>query len=199
MGVAVLRCTWVSDVCPVLRHDGGFGWALRFYGVAELWERVLVRGFRVAFLGFLGYVVVFTVQMCKILLFGVGGKSVCSYSSAIRDLRPGLLSIHPNSSGVVRAIITLRSTPNSNILHIWLQFPTRCSACGGTTASTLSRWLRVCPACVQGETPLVGGIFGFNGAPRACAGWDGYARLRSRLPLVGKQGANSGKSTIFGG
>ena len=49
---------------------------------------------------------------------------------------------------------------------------------GVATASTLSRWPRVVP-CVCGA--------------------DGYARLRSRLPLVGKQGANSGKSTIFGG
>ena len=38
-----------------------------------------------------------------------------------------------------------------------------------------------------------------EGVPRACAGRDGYAQLRSRLPLVGKQGANSGKLTIFGG
>ena len=109
----------VSGVCLVLRRAlrtcgvsgfaacQGLGWALRFYGGAELWERVLVRGFRVAFLGFLGHVVVFSVRMCKIFLFGVGEKSVGSYLFAICDLRPGFLSIHPNSSGVVRAIITI--------------------------------------------------------------------------------------------
>ena len=57
--------------------------------------------------GFWGHVVVFSVRICKIFLFGVGGKSIETYLSAIDDLRPGLLLICPNLSGAVRAVITL--------------------------------------------------------------------------------------------
>ena len=97
--VVILRCTWVSDVCPVLRRAEASGCALRFYGMMGLLEPYdpILRGM----LSF------FSVRMCKIFLFGVGGKSVETYLSAICDLRPGFLSIQSNSSDVVRAIITL--------------------------------------------------------------------------------------------
>ena len=87
MGVVVLWHDGALGSVAVLRRDGSFG-------LLAIW-------FRSGMLSF------FSVRMCKIFLFGVGGKSIETYLSAIDDLRPGLLLICPNLSGAVRAIITL--------------------------------------------------------------------------------------------
>ena len=132
--------------------------------------------------------------MRKIFLFGVGGKSVGSCLSAICDFRPGLLLICPNLGGAARAMNTLRSTPNRNILHIWLRFPTRCSACGGgvATASTLSRWLRVCPARVRAGMDTRDCVRGYPLLENR-----GQTRANRRYSVVERVGVGSSLSTDF--
>ena len=164
----------------------GCAWrALRLCGVAEFlgacdWARWW-------------YVVAFLERMCKIFPFGVDEKSVCSYSSAICDLRPGLLLICPNLSDAARAMNTLRSTPNRNISHIWLHFSTRCSAFGG--GFRLHRRFQ-----------------GGRGLSRACAGRmdtrdcvrgypllenRGQTRANRRYSVVERVGVGSSLSTDF--
>ena len=94
-------------VCPVLRRGGALGGRCGLVACRSFGSVFWCVAFELRSWGFWGHVVVFSVRICKIFLFGVGGKSIETYLSAIDDLRPGLLLICPNLSGAVRAVITL--------------------------------------------------------------------------------------------
>ena len=64
--------------------------------------------------------------MCKIFLFGVGGRDFSQHSSVACNSRPGLLQVRISLSSVTWAVNAPQGAPNRNILHIGTKKTTTC-------------------------------------------------------------------------